>query len=33
MALIPKDTEKRISQDFKLRVIELMDDNELTKKD
>lgn len=33
MALIPKDTEKRISQDFRVRVIELMDDNELTKKE
>ena len=33
MALIPENTQKRISQDFKLRVIELMDDNELTKKD
>lgn len=33
MALIPKDTEKRISPEFQKRIIELMDDNELTKKE
>ena len=33
MALIPNDTEKRISVEFQKRVIELMDDAELKKKD
>ena len=33
MALIPKDTEKRISTEFQRRVLDLMEEHEYSKKD